>query len=114
MDNYFDVANAVWLGYEPVAELEVLSAAGALTQMHVKELEESSRDRPPAELWRSATGRLASLERPSYPDVAAALRRLSYDGYLVFETDAVSVVHYGFRHWAEVPAHIRSNFILTK
>jgi L-ribulose-5-phosphate 3-epimerase len=74
---YFDVANAVWLGYDPVAELEALHGAGALQphpQLHLKDVAERPADRPPGE------------GRVPYPAVAAALRRLHFDGYLVFET----------------------------
>ena len=77
MRAYFDVANAVWLGYDPVVELETLHAAGALQphpQLHVKDVAERPGDRPPGE------------GRVPYPALAAALRRLDYDGYLVFET----------------------------
>jgi sugar phosphate isomerase/epimerase len=71
---YFDVANAVWLGYDPVAEIETLAAAGELPQIHVKDIVESPGDAAPGE------------GRVPYPDVAAALTRAGYDGYLVFET----------------------------
>ncbi|HZW32523.1 MAG TPA: sugar phosphate isomerase/epimerase family protein [Isosphaeraceae bacterium] len=73
---YFDVANAVWLGYDPVDELETLQAAGALPQIHIKDIQERPGDRGPGE------------GRVPYPQVARALRRLGYDGYLVFETPA--------------------------
>ena len=71
---YFDIANAVWLGYDPVAELEALHAAGTMAQVHVKDIAENPGDRAPGE------------GRVPYPAVAAALRRSGYDGYLMFET----------------------------
>ncbi len=74
--SYFDVANAVWLGYDPIAELETLSAAGALTQVHLKDIQDQPGDRAPGE------------GRVPYPLVGKTLRRLGYDGYLVFETQA--------------------------
>lgn len=74
VSNYFDIANAVWLGYDPVAEVETLHAAGALPQIHVKDIQEKPGDRGPGE------------GRVPYPAVADALRRVGYDGYLVFET----------------------------
>lgn len=93
VSNYFDVANAVWLTYDPVTELEALSAAGALPQIHIKDIQEQPGDRPPGE------------GRVPYPAVAAALRRLAYDGYLVFEThpttDPVAAAR---RHMAFVSA----------
>jgi L-ribulose-5-phosphate 3-epimerase len=76
--NYFDVANAVWLGYDPIAELATLDAAGAIPQIHVKDIQEQPGDRAPGE------------GRVPYPPVARALRRLGYDGYLVFETPATA------------------------
>ena len=75
---YFDVANAVWLNYDPVAEMETLCAAGALAQIHIKDVQDQPGDRSPGE------------GRVSYRDVAQALRRLAYDGYLVFETAPTS------------------------
>jgi L-ribulose-5-phosphate 3-epimerase len=75
---YFDVANAVWLNYDPIAEMQALHEAGALYQIHIKDIQEKPGDRAPGE------------GRVPYPAVAAALRRLGYDGYLVFETAATS------------------------
>lgn len=72
--DYFDVANAVWLGYDPVAELETLHRAEALPQVHVKDIHENPGDRAPGE------------GRVPYPAVARVLRRLNYTGYLVLET----------------------------
>lgn len=74
--NYFDVANAVWLGYDPIAELETLNAANALPRIHLKDIQDQPGDRAPGE------------GRVPYPLVGKALRRLGYDGYLVFETPA--------------------------
>lgn len=74
--NYFDVANAVWLGYDPIAELETLIAAGALPQIHIKDIQDQPGDRAPGD------------GRVPYALVGKALRRLGYDGYLIFETPA--------------------------
>ncbi len=83
---YFDIANAVWLGYDPVAELETLSAADALPQIHVKDIQDRPGDRP------------LGQGRVSYPAVATALRRLGYDGYLVFETTPTAQPATAARH----------------
>ena len=74
---YFDIGNAASLGYDPVQELETLSAAGLLVdQLHVKDLQERLNDVPPGE------------GRVPYPAVVQKLREIGFDGWFVFETRA--------------------------
>lgn len=58
---YYDVSNAVWLGYDPIAELATLHAAGMLPQIHIKDGKVRTGDAAPGE------------GRAPYPAVAAAL-----------------------------------------
>ncbi len=71
---YYDVGNAVWLGYDGAAELRTLSAAGALSQIHVKDMTVGKQNVPPGEGdvdWNA---------------VGAAVREIGWDDYLVLET----------------------------
>jgi sugar phosphate isomerase/epimerase len=72
---YYDVGNAVRYGFDPVAELTLLHAAGALVpQLHVKDLRERPND--------CALGE----GRVPFPAVARTLTRIGFDGTLVLET----------------------------
>lgn len=74
VSNYFDLANAVWLGYDVVREMETLAAASALRQVHVKDVRERPGDCDPGD------------GRVPYPAAMDAAKRLGYDGYLILET----------------------------
>ena len=71
---YYDVGNAVWLGYDGPAELRKLSEAGLLRQIHIKDMtldKKNARSDPAS--WHS-------------PSVTEAIGDIGYDGYLVLET----------------------------
>ena len=73
---YYDVGNAVWLGYDAGAELRTLSDAGVLRQIHVKDMTVDKKNSPLGE------------GDVDWPAVAAAIEAIGYGGYLVLETPA--------------------------
>ncbi|HEX2035006.1 MAG TPA: sugar phosphate isomerase/epimerase family protein [Chloroflexota bacterium] len=71
---YFDAGNAVWLGYDPAAEVRDL--AGLIAQVHIKDTERQPGDR------------MLGEGRVDFGAVAGALREQGYQGYFVLETTA--------------------------
>ncbi len=71
---YYDVGNAVWLGYDGPAELRKISDKGLLAQVHIKDMTAEKQNVPLGE------------GGVNWPAVADALREIEYDGYLVLET----------------------------
>jgi len=65
---YYDVGNAAYQGFDPIAEIEELGKH--IVQIHVKEIG--------AEMGQ---GKL------DFPAIFAAIKRAGYDGYLVLETE---------------------------
>ena len=72
---YFDMGNAVWLGYDPVKEIETLGEE--IIQVHIRDTQTDAGDKA---LGEGKVDLKAALE---------ALRRIDYDGYLVLETPSV-------------------------
>jgi sugar phosphate isomerase/epimerase len=66
---YYDVGNAAYQGFDPVAE--ILKLGEHIMQIHVKEIG--------AEMGQ---GKL------DFPAIFAAIKRVGFDGYLVLETHA--------------------------
>ena len=66
---YYDVGNAAYQGYDPVAEMKKLGRR--VVQIHVKEIG--------AEMGE---GKL------DFPAIFAAIKHIGYDGYLMLETEA--------------------------
>ena len=73
---YYDVGNAVWLGYDGPAELRTLAAAGVLRQIHIKDMTVDKQNMPLGE------------GGVDWPAVAAAIKDIGYDGYVALETPA--------------------------
>lgn len=71
---YYDVGNAVWLGYDGPAELRTLSAAGVLAQIHVKDMTLDKKNVPPGE------------GDVDWDAVGDALAEIGWEDYLVLET----------------------------
>lgn len=71
---YFDMANALYYGYDPVTEVRGLGSA--IWQVHVK-------DATPDNIVPLRQGEV------DVPGVIRALREIGYDGYLSFETALV-------------------------
>ena len=71
---YYDVGNALWLGYDGPAELRVLHHAGVLAQVHVKDMTLGKQNVPPGE------------GDVDWGAVGAALREIGWEDYLVLET----------------------------
>jgi hexulose-6-phosphate isomerase len=71
---YYDVGNAVWLGYDGPAELRKISERGLLAQVHIKDMTPEKQNVPLGE------------GGVNWPAVGDALREIEYDGYLVLET----------------------------
>lgn len=71
---YYDVGNAVWLGYDGPAELCTLANAGVLAQIHVKDMTHDKRNVPPGE------------GDVDWGAVGDALGEIGWDDYLVLET----------------------------
>jgi len=71
---YYDVGNAVWLGYDGPAEVRVLHDAGVLAQVHVKDMTREKRNVAPGE------------GDVDWDAVGAALREIGWEDYLVLET----------------------------
>jgi len=74
---YYDVGNAVWLGFDPIAEMRLLGKQ-RIAQIHFKEIKgeglQSLNDVPLGE------GRVPLLE------AAHTIQELGYDGWVVLET----------------------------
>jgi L-ribulose-5-phosphate 3-epimerase len=85
---YYDVGNAVWLGYDGPAELRKLSDAGLLRQIHIKDMTVDKSNVPLGEPVAAGSDRLRSPGEGGvdWPAVAEAIRDIGYDGYLVLET----------------------------
>ena len=71
---YFDLANVVWLGMDGPAE--ILALGQLIKQVHMKETFSGPGDCHPGQ------------GRVDYAASAAALKRIGYDSWLVFETPA--------------------------
>ncbi|MCC7495005.1 MAG: sugar phosphate isomerase/epimerase [Fimbriimonadaceae bacterium] len=69
---YYDVGNAVWLGYDPLAEIAALG--DRICQVHFKEFGEQLNDR------------LLGEGRVPVPEACDALRAIGYEGWVVLET----------------------------
>ena len=69
---YYDVGNAVYLGFDPAEEIETLGKR--IVGMHIKDTAK--------ELGDSRLGR----GRVDLPAALAAMRRVGYDGWLMLET----------------------------
>lgn len=72
--HYYDVGNAVGLGYDPVAEIRELD--DRITQVHFKDRDERG------EGWMIGEGGV------DFPGCVDALRAIGYDGWVVLETAA--------------------------
>ena len=81
--SYWDMGNALWLGYDPVHEVEIL--AGRIAEVHAKEFAgEPVLTRP-----RKGDGlnaRPFGQGQVPINAVLSALREVGYDGYVVLET----------------------------
>lgn len=83
---YFDMANGMGMGYDPITEIETLGRH--IVQVHAKEFTAGdgpagTRERPRFELLNKqpfGEGDLPARE------IFQALRRVGYDGYIVLET----------------------------
>jgi len=71
---YYDVGNAVWLGYDGPAELRALADAGVLAQIHVKDMTLEKKNVPPGE------------GDVDWDAVGDALAEIGWEDYLVLET----------------------------
>jgi sugar phosphate isomerase/epimerase len=83
--SYWDMANAMWLGYDPVEEVKTLG--DFITQVHGKEFKGA----PTPDSSRVYDGlNAAPLGEGMVPvrEVLSALRAVGYDGYVVLETGA--------------------------
>lgn len=69
---YYDVGNAVWLGYDPLAELRTL--AGRICQIHFKEFTEKLNDR------------MLGEGSVPVPEACEVIREIGYDGWVLLET----------------------------
>ena len=69
---YYDFANAVWLGYDPAAEIRELESL--LCQVHMKEAKETTGDARPGE------------GRVDFRACARALTEIDYSGWMIMET----------------------------
>lgn len=69
---YFDLANVVWLGMDGPAE--ILALGSLIKQVHLKETRVGPGDCHPGQ------------GRVKYAESAAALKKIGYDSWLVFET----------------------------
>ena len=87
---YFDMANGMGLGYDPVKEVETLGRH--IVQVHAKEFvagdgPAGSREKPRFDLLNK---RLFGEGDVPVRAILQALRRIGYDGYIVLETGAFS------------------------
>lgn len=71
---YYDVGNAVWIGLDTPVELEMLSDAGVLEQIHIKDMTEDKVNSPLGE------------GDVDWDEVAGAIEEIGYDQWLVLET----------------------------
>ncbi len=69
---YYDLGNALWLGYDPLVEIRQLGSA--IAQVHIKEFYDKLSDR------------LLGEGKVPLPECCDALREIGFDGYLVLET----------------------------
>lgn len=69
---YYDVGNAVWLGFDPLDEIALLGER--ICQIHFKEFTEQLNDRPLGE------------GKVPVPEACDAIRAIGYDGWIVLET----------------------------
>jgi len=71
---YYDVGNALRFGHDGPRELRILDEEGLLEQIHIKDMTYDHKNKPLGE------------GDVDWDGVGAALREISYDGYLVLET----------------------------
>ncbi len=86
--DYWDMANALFVGYDPIQEIETLGHW--LVQVHAKEFDGgngpvASRAAP---RWDGLNKKPFGQGQVPVREVLAALRRVGYDGYVVLETGA--------------------------
>ena len=85
---FWDMANALFVGYDPIREVETLGRW--LVQVHAKEYDggdgpAASREAP---RWDGLNKKPFGQGQVPVREVLAALRRVGYDGYVVLETRA--------------------------
>ncbi|MBV9865122.1 MAG: sugar phosphate isomerase/epimerase [Abitibacteriaceae bacterium] len=91
--DYWDMANCMSLGYDPLTEIKSLK--GHIAQVHAKEYDGSevpAGARPPRSYPGLNTKSFGEGQVP-VRDVLAALRQVGYDGYVVLETGAFGHHH---------------------
>lgn len=69
---YFDVANAVWCGYDPAEEIRKLG--NRIVQVHAKDIEKGPGDR------------MLGFGRVDFETCGKALKAINYNGYVILET----------------------------
>lgn len=69
---YYDVANAVWCGYDPAEEIRELG--NRIAQVHAKDIEEGPGDR------------MLGEGRVDFDACGKALKAINYNGYVILET----------------------------
>ncbi|MGD9498206.1 MAG: sugar phosphate isomerase/epimerase family protein [Armatimonadota bacterium] len=87
---YYDVGNAIWLGYDGPAELQRLAEAGVLAQIHVKDMTLDKQNVPPGE------------GDVDWDAVGVAVRTIGWDDYLVLETPVSAAPREDYSTWLEL------------